>query len=211
MDLEERVLAAPPNSPRAVYTMGDTFIQRSRPPLAEKEGLHRKGLRTLAGALRRWSHHVRGKLALARMDSAAAVAYADYGVGRPPPLTHLARRIRESELPRTTTVASLAIPGGDNPVVDAPFRLAIRASGGDPRPGRELRGRFQDPAQFVCGRTDVGMTAPDDGSHAWESECRSPSNSAFGGLLPESRLWWPPRMEVVEVVLDRLCRAVAEG
>ena len=49
--------------------------------MADKEGINWNELRVACGAPRQWKDHDWGKLAVARMHNAAAVAYANYGRG----------------------------------------------------------------------------------------------------------------------------------
>ena len=131
------------------------------------------------------------------MGNATALARANYGAGGPRPLTQLASRIKECELPRNATAAARLTPGRGDPIVDALSRFTTMASGGGPYSGRELGSRSRHTSP------DVGMLAPDDGSSALGPALRSPSTSAFEGPLPKGRPWRFTQMEMIELVLDR--------
>ena len=62
--------------------LGDSYIQGTWPKVALREGINWKELWVLKEALSHWQSCVGRKLVLVRMDSAAAVAYANHGAGR---------------------------------------------------------------------------------------------------------------------------------
>ena len=121
--------------------MGDRFIQGKWSKLERREGVNWKELWVLNKALGPWGQRVRGKLVLVRMDNTAAASYANYGAGRAPTLTSLARKIKGREVALGCTVVALHIAGRDNAVADALSRFSIRARGLDPYPDRDLRWR----------------------------------------------------------------------
>ena len=70
-----------------------------------------------------------------------------------------------------------------------------------PYPERELRHKYRMGDNRRCGRIDADMLASDDGFNAWGPAFRPPSNSAFEGSLPVGRLWWFPRIDMVDLFL----------
>ena len=54
------------------------------------------------------------------------------------------------------------------------------------------------------------MTASYDGHNARGPFCRPPSNSAFEDPLPRSRLWWFPRIGMVDLALARIASSLVE-
>ena len=59
-----------------------------------------------------WSEAVKDKLALARLGNMTAASFANYGAGRPPTLTTLARGIKDSELTIPRALVAPLICGG---------------------------------------------------------------------------------------------------
>ena len=55
------------------------------------------------------------------------------------------------------------------------------------------------------------MMASDDGHNAWVPVYRSPSNSALEGPLPWGRLWWFPRYDMVDLVVNRILASIKEN
>ena len=98
---------------------------------------------------------------LASLGNAAAVAYANYGAGRSPPLTQLARRAIGHS-------CSSAYPRKGRPHCRRIAPLGDEGHLGDPRPypNRDLRSRFRGAARTVCGEMNVGMLASGDVSNA---------------------------------------------
>ena len=192
-------------------TLGDLFIQGRWSKLELREGINWKELWVLNKALETWHRQVAQKLILVRMDNSTAVSYANYGAGRVGTLTALARRIKDQEAILGCTVVALHIAGSDNAVADALSRFSIRVRGLDPFPERALRWRFRKEVALRCGRMDVDMMASDDGHNAWVPVYRSPSNSALEGPLPWGRLWWFPRYDMVDLVVNRILASVKEN
>ena len=122
------------------------------------------------------------KLALLRMDTSAVASYANYGAGRVPHLTMLAREVEERKVAIGRAAAAPRISGKDDAVTDALSRFSIRVLGLDPCPQRELRKKYRSEVQGRCGAVDVDVMASDDGHNAQSPSSRPPSNSAFGGL-----------------------------
>ena len=144
------------------------------------------------------------------MGNCAAAAYANYGAGRVSTLTAPARTVEEREVRLGRAVVALHIAGRDNTAAGALSRFSIRVRDLDPFPERELRWIFRREVQRRCGAIDVDMLASDDGHNAWVADYRSPSRSAFEGPLPNGRLWWFPRAEIVELVLARIAASMRE-
>ena len=191
-------------------TLGDLFIQGRWSKLESREGINWKELWVLSKALETWYRHVAQKLVLARMDNSTAVSYANYGAGRIATLTALARRIKDQEVSLGCTIVALHIAGSDNTVADALSRFSIRVRGLDPFPERALRWRFRKEVALRCGEVDIDMMASDDGHNAWVAAFRSPSNSALEGPLPRGRLWWFPRYDMVDLVVNRILASIKE-
>ena len=94
---------------------------------------------------------VRGKLIQWRAWATDPAAYANYGAGRSPQLTQVARRGEDLEASRGSTLVAPHIAVEGVPIAGALPRLTIEASGGDPCPDRELRGRFRANVEDGCG------------------------------------------------------------
>ena len=153
----------------------------------------------------------REKLFLTRMDNPAAVAYANYGAGRSPRVTRLAPGVKARELPCEATAAALHIPGNDNQIAGALPRYLFSANSGDLCPGRELRSCLRAQVEAACGEMDVDMTAADNESDAWDPAYRSPAKSSLRARFRAADCGGPPQTVTVELALDRLRHAVAEG
>ena len=57
----------------------------------------------------------------------------------------------------------------------------------------------------------MDVMASDNGHNAWAPNYRSPPNSALEGPLPWGRLWWFPRYDVVDLVVNRIHASVKEN
>ena len=191
-------------------TLGDRFIQGKWSKSELKEGINWKELWVLNRSLETWCQQVAQKLVLVRMDNTTAVSYANYGAGRVSTLTQLARRIKDREVILGCTVAALHIAGSDNSLADALSRFSIKVRGLDPYPERALRWRYRKEVALRCGNVDADMMASDDGHNAWVPVYRSPSNSALEGPLPWGRLWWFPRYDMVDLVVNRILASIKE-
>ena len=145
------------------------------------------------------------------MGNIAAAPYANYGAGRVPTLTLLARKVKGREVASGCTIAALHIAGKDNAVADSLSRFSIRVRGLGPYPESELRWRRRKEVEARCGAADVDMMASDDGRNAWAPNFRSPSNSALEGPPPWGRLWWFPRIAMADLVLPRIALSVKEA
>ena len=135
------------------------------------------------------------------MGNSAAVSYANYGAGRIPRLTQLARSIEYLEVSLRCAAAALHIAGKRNSVADALSRFTSRVRGLDPYPRREFRDKYRKEVIDRCGNIDVDMLACDDGSDAWVPNYRCPSNTTFEGPPPSGQLWRFPRIDMVDLVL----------
>ena len=190
--------------------LGGRFIQGKWAKSGRLEGIKWKELWVLRRAMELRGELLAGKLVLVRMGSSTAASYANYGAGRVPHLTMLAREVREREVAIGCTVAALRIAGKDNAVADALSGFSSRVCGLDPRPERELRKKFRSQVKEPWGAVDMDMLASDDGHNAWGPFYRPASNSAFEGPLPRGRQWRFPRIEMVDLVLARIASSMKE-
>ena len=119
--------------------MSDRFIQGKLSKWGRAEGINWEELRALRRALESRGGLLAGKLVFVRMGNSAAASYADYGAGRVPHLTFLARDVKEREVAIGCAVVALRVAGRDNAVADALPRFSIRVRGLDPYPERGPR------------------------------------------------------------------------
>ena len=89
-------------------------------------------------------------------------------------------------------------------MAEAMSQFALKVSGGNSYPARELRGCYRSKAQRARGKMDEDMLVSGDGLIAWGPAHRSRSDSEPGGPSAGGGLLWFPRSEMVELVLDRL-------
>ena len=83
--------------------------------MGRSEGINWQELWALKTALEPWGDRLSGNLVLARMDNSTAAAYANYGAGRVPLLTKLARSIEELEAPSVVRRLPLILPADAMP------------------------------------------------------------------------------------------------
>ena len=106
--LHKQALLVGPDAAGAIYTdasslrgWGEAFrdlcIQGEWSKLDRSGGVNWQVLRAVETALESWGDLLAGKFVVARMDNSTAAAYANYGAGRVPLLTQLARSIEELE------------------------------------------------------------------------------------------------------------------
>ena len=159
---------ATPSSPGAVVTSftdatskqgwgatsGVRFAQGVWPREAADEDVNWKEIGVSGHALSVRGDAVRGNLASVRMDSLAAASYANYGAGRPPAMTMLARGIKGLELAIPRTLAALRICQHYNSVAGALSRIAMRVEGRGPFPDCRFREKFRGVARKKCDRMD---------------------------------------------------------
>ena len=148
-------------------TLGAAFIRCAWPKTEMREGVNWKELWVLREPMKKRGPQMSGKLVLARMDSSAAVSYANRGAGRPPQVTTLPDDVKELEVSLRRAAAALRIAGRRRTVADAPSRSTVWAHGEDQYPDRELRLKVCGEGGDHCGRMGVDMMASDVGWDAW--------------------------------------------
>ena len=191
-------------------SLGDSFIQGVWSKVAMRGGLDSKELWALRDALSNWHELAKRKLVLVRVDNAAAVAYANHGAGPAGQSTRLAREIKESGIRCECSVVALRVAGKDTAVADAVSRFLIEATGGKPYPGRELRPKFRAMVVDHWGPMDVDLMSDDRGVNAERAQFSSPAMSAFEGRLPSGQLWWFPHIDLIDLTLGRVIRAIKD-
>ena len=77
----------------------------------------------------------------------------------------------------------------------------MKASGGDQFPDREPRPKFLAVVPRHWGTTDVDMMSDDKGLDA---------RAAFEGPSPRGQLLWFPRVDLIDMALDRICMSMRE-
>ena len=210
-----------PDAVGAIYTdasslrgwgaaFGDSFFQGKWSELDMRGGVNWQEPWVLKTALQSWGDRLAGKVFLVCMDNCAAVSYANYGAGRVPRVTLLARSMEELEVPLGRTAVALHIAGRRNAVADALAHFAIRARGLYPYLRRELRPRLRQEVVERCGEIDFDVLACDDGPNVWGPQFRPPSDSAFEAPLPPGQLWGFPRIDVIDLVLTRAASSLEE-
>ena len=123
--------------------MGECFIQGEWPKTEAHEGVNWKESWVLKRSMDRRRSPNSGKLALARIGNATAALYKNYGAGRSPRLTLLARGAKELEVSLRRTAVALHIAGKHDAVAEALPHFAIWAQGRDQYPDRELRTKWR--------------------------------------------------------------------
>ena len=98
---------------------GDRFNQSKWPKMGLREGINWEELWVLESASELRGEYLAGKLVLVRMDDSAAVSYANYGAGKVPRLTRLARSIHELVVPLCCAAVALHIACNRNSIADA--------------------------------------------------------------------------------------------
>ena len=110
-------------------TLGDRFIQGKRPRWLRAGGINCEELWVLRRSLESRGGLLAGERVLVQMDNSAAVSYANYGAGRAPHLTLLARDAAEREVAIGRAVVAFHIASKDNAVADAMSRFSILFEG----------------------------------------------------------------------------------
>ena len=105
-------------------------------------------------------------------------------------------------------MVALHIAGRGNIIADALPRFAIKATGGDPYPDRELRPRLPATVLGHCGAMDADMMSGDKGVNAWRARFSSPAKSAFESPLPGGQLRRLPRVGVIDPTLRRIVQSL---
>lgn len=121
-----------------------------------------------------------------------------------------ARENKESETGCESVAPAHHIAGKENAAADALPRFSLKATGGDPYPDRALRPRLRAMVVDHCGAVDVDMMSGDRGLNAWCAQFTPPARSAFEGPLPGGQLWWFPRVDLIDLALDRIARLTKE-
>ena len=99
--------------------LGDHFIQGMWSKLECREGINWEELRVLTRVVETWSSLLTGELVFVRPDNGTAASRANYGAGRVPQLTLLARTIKEREVAIGRTIAASYLAGKEISVADA--------------------------------------------------------------------------------------------
>ena len=134
---------------------------------------------------------MKDELALVRMDSMAAVVYANSGANGSPGFTMSATRIEVLEKVILYTLVAPSIGGRRNIVAAAPFRSACHLKSRDPRPERRVRGKPRGMPQRRCDRMAADMLPSDSGDNASIKASSRPPSSAFFGDLTTGELAAP--------------------
>ena len=162
-----------------------------------REGLNWKELWVLEAALESRGDYAAGRFALVRLGNSSLVPYVNFGKGKVPRLSRLARNMEEREVALGCTEVALHIAGKDNAAADTLSRCAIWVRGLGPYPERELRQKLRKEVIGRRGNIDVDMLASGDGSNAWAQTSGSrPSRplkvrrraASCGGIL--ELIWW---------------------
>ena len=221
-DLQQKVLDFPAGG-KAVWftdasgligwgaTFGDLYIQGPWPPEALREHINWKELYVLTRCLAEWGSLVEERLILVRMDNTTAISYANYGSGRVPSLTALAREIKSCERMHRCHIIALHVPGAENNIADALSRYRIEMCRLDRFPERSIRPEFFRTIERMLGPFICDMAASSDGHNALCPTFRHPDHSAFLYPWPEGKIWWFPRTDQVEDVLRAILTRKREG
>ena len=110
--------------------------------------------------------------------------------------------MKELEIRLQYNFETLQISGHDNSIANPLSHYTLQVSAQDPHPDRQSGPNFWNAVAARCGKMDADMLAHDDGSNASCDSFRSPSNSAFDRLLQARRLWWFPRIDMMELGLS---------
>ena len=145
-----------------------------------------------------------------QVGDATAAAYASHGAGRSPALTRAARGMKAEEIALRCAAVAPRVPCRDNPVADASSRFTLKATRGYQYPYCGLRCRFRSQVGSRCGRMDAGMLARGDAAGAWRPPSRSQLMSVLKGPFPPGRLRLSPRVDIIELVMVRILRAVKD-
>ena len=221
-DLKSRILAQNPSELNVWYTdasgsigwgatFNDLFIQGTWEPGQMEEHINWKELFVVTHCLRHWGSLVQGQAVLVRMDNTTAIHYVNYGSGRIPPLTALARSIKAEEAHLRCLLLGLHVRGTENQLADALSLYRVAMCRLDPFPERRLRSEWFSRIRRTCGDFDVDMMASADGHNALCDAYCSPANSAFELPLLVENQWWFPPTDVVELALRHILDARKRG